>query len=146
MKFFCFLMLVAGTAFANDAALLHCRSIPEASERLACYDGLIIAIDGGKQAAQAQSPLQNSGQFGAEPPPNKAEPQAIESQIPGRFEGWQPNSRIQLGNGQVWQVSDGSSADYALQDPKVIVRRGMLGAYYLEIEGANRAPRVKRVK
>ena len=55
---------------------------------------------------------------------------AIESQIPGRFEGWQPNTRIRLANGQVWQVTDGSSRIYDVNNPKVEIRRGMLGAFY----------------
>ena len=31
-------------------------------------------------------------------------------------------------------------------DPKVTIRRGALGAFYLDIEGDNRSPRVKRVQ
>ena len=49
-------------------------------------------------------------------------------------------------NGQVWQVSDGSSASYYLRDPKVTVRRALLGGFDIEIDGARRSPRVQRVE
>jgi len=71
---------------------------------------------------------------------------AIESQIPGRFEGWQPNTIIRLANGQVWQVNDGSSGTNYVDNPKVRVRHGVFSAYYLEIEGTNRSPRVTRLQ
>jgi hypothetical protein len=58
---------------------------------------------------------------------------AIESTIPGHFDGWYPNRRIRLANGQVWQVADGSSRVYDLDNPKVTIRRGVLGAFYLDL-------------
>ncbi|MCX7171744.1 MAG: hypothetical protein NTY41_16090 [Proteobacteria bacterium] len=151
MKSLLFLMLIAGTALANDAALKQCRGIPEATARLACYDAIVITPVEARQAIPAQSPAaqpspQAPGQFGMESQAYKTELQTIESHIPGRFEGWQANSRLQLANGQVWQISDDSSATYDLQDPKVKIRRGMLGAFYLEIEGKNRSPKVRRLK
>ena len=80
---------------------------------------------------------------------NRASPvtvDAIESYIPGRFEGWQPKSNIQLANGQVWQVMDDTSRYLLLTDAKVRIRRGALGAFYLEFEKSNHSPRVRRVK
>lgn len=153
MKTFLVLTLFAGVALADDAALLRCRGIPEASARLVCYDALVVSPVQGKQPASMPSPVpprspvsQAPEPFGMEGQAYKEELQSIESHIQGTFEGWQANSKIQLANGQVWQVSDGSSATYDLQDPKVKVRRGLLGAFYLEIEGKNRSPRVKRLK
>jgi hypothetical protein len=70
----------------------------------------------------------------------------MESTIPGRFEGWGPNSRFKLANGQVWQVVDGSSAIVYRDSPKVVVRRGMMGGFFLEIENSNRSPRVRRIQ
>ena len=72
--------------------------------------------------------------------------EAIESHIPGHFEGWEPRSRIRLANGQIWQISDDSRRYHDIQNPKVSVRRGALGAFYLEIEGTNSSPRVKRLQ
>lgn len=71
---------------------------------------------------------------------------SIESTIPGHFDGWYPNRRVRLANGQVWQVADGSTRLYDLNDPKVTIRRGVLGAYYLDLTVDNRAIRVRRVE
>ena len=48
-------------------------------------------------------------------------------------------------NGQVWQVTDGSSI-YDLVNPKVMIRRGMFSALYLNIDGDNRTVRVRRIQ
>ena len=143
-------LLLSSAALADDAALLRCRGIAEASARLACYDALpLTAGEGGAgQAAakQGSQPLPPE-QFGLEeklaPAPGV---DAIESQIPGRFEGWQPNTIIRLANGQVWQVADVSSRVYDVNNPKVEIRRGMMGAFYLNIAGDNRTVRVKRIQ
>ena len=61
-------------------------------------------------------------------------------------EGSGPRTRFKLANGQVWQVTDDSSAAYNLLNPQVTVRRAAFGSFVLEIEGANRTPRVRRVE
>ncbi|MBL8329174.1 MAG: hypothetical protein JNJ71_10010 [Rubrivivax sp.] len=71
---------------------------------------------------------------------------AIRSRIPGPFEGWQAGTRFRLANGQVWQVSDGSSAFYRLRDPAVTIKRGALGSFVLDVEGVNQPIRVRRVE
>ena len=72
--------------------------------------------------------------------------QDIRSSIVGVVEGWDRNTRFRLANGQVWQVADDSSAAYYLRDPKVIIKRALLSGFEMEIEGARRAPRVRRVE
>jgi hypothetical protein len=85
--------------------------------------------------------------FGMEARAPSAQLAAIESHIPGTFYGWGPNTRIQLANGQVWQVTgDEGSRSMQLQNPKVRVRRGAMGAFYLEFEAHNHVPRVRRVQ
>ena len=144
------LLLLSSAALADDAALLRCRGIAEASARLACYDALPLTPGEGKagQAAAKQgSQPPTAEQFGLEEQLAPKSPvDAIESQIPGRFEGWQPNTSIRLANGQVWQVTDGSSRMYDLVNPKVEIRRGVLGAFYLNIYGDNRTVRVRRLQ
>ena len=70
----------------------------------------------------------------------------VDSRIRGRFQGWRPNQRIELENGQVWRIADDSEALYELQDPKVTVHRGLFGAYFLEIEGVPFQVRVVRAR
>ena len=157
MKSLCLLLLVSTTALADDAGLLRCRAIGDSAARLACYDALVVpsASPGAATAtpvpsrpqAQPAPRASTTEQIGLEYRKEAAALDAIESAIPGRFDGWGPNENIRLANGQVWQVTDGSSgALRATQDPKARIRRGALGAFYLEIEGTNRSPRVKRLQ
>ena len=144
------LLLLSSAALADDAALLRCRGIAEASARLACYDALPLTATDGKAGQAAAKPANQpltAEQFGLEEQLAPKSPvDAIESQIPGFFEGWQPNTRIRLANGQVWQVTDGSSRIYDVNNPKVEIRRGMMGAFYLNLEGDNRTVRVRRLQ
>ena len=144
------LLLLSSAALADDAALLRCRGIADASARLACYDALPVTageVSAGQAAAKQDNQPPTPEQFGLEaklaPAPGV---DAIESQISGRFEGWQPNTKIQLANGQVWQVTDGSSRTYDVNNPKVEIRRGMMGAFYLNIAGDNRTVKVRRIQ
>jgi hypothetical protein len=164
MKMLYLLLLTSSVAMADDAGLLRCRGIADPSARLACYDALVPAAAEAKPAqaevkpAQAevkpgqvevkpaQAEVSPADRFGLERQGNKAEPDTIESSIPGRFDGWRPKAIIRLANGQLWQISDDSNGAYSFDNPKVKVRRGVFGAFYLEIEGANRSPRVIRLQ
>ena len=98
----------------------------------------------GAPPASPQASLESS--FGMEGRAPADQLPAIESHIPGTFRGWGQGSQITLANGQVWQVVDEGGRRMQLQDPKVRVRRGMMGAFYLEFEAHNYAPRVRRVR
>ena len=165
-----FLALVAasGWAAADDAALRRCRAIAEPTARLACYDAITVPPRPTGQAAPATAPgtAPQSGRAPAELPAAAAAPPAerfgleektaraaeaqrldrIESHIPGTFHGWRPNARIRLANGQVWQVVDDSSVPMLKENPRVVVRRGLLSNFFMDIEGDNRSPRVRRVQ
>ena len=114
------LSLLATSAAAQESALRSCRAIAAAAERLACYDAISL-------------------------PASNEPPKVIETSIAGPFRGWWPKEKITMTNGQVWQVIDGSTGAVNLTDPKVTIRRDLIGGYHLEIEGANVYPRVKQV-
>ena len=146
MKAMLLLLSISGVALADDAALLRCRGIADTSARLACYDALVVPTPEEK-ARQVETSQRERFGLGRQLDKDKAtEPEAIESTIPGHFEGWFPGASIRLANGQVWQVNDGSSGVHYIDNPKVRVRHGVFSAYYLEIEGTNRSPRVQRVQ
>jgi len=156
-------------AQAQDS-LQRCRALTDNAARLACYDALAdaarapaaaakpaapapvvapapVAAPAAKVAAAAPPASARSGEavFGL---PEKRQPdrvESVDSTLADNFGGWGPNSRIKLANGQVWQVIDGSSVDLPLKARKVSVKRGALGSYYLDIEGLNTSPRVRRV-
>ena len=166
-------LLAALPAWSDDAGLKRCRELADARARLACYDALPLAgtsarapapvaptapapaapASPARAAAAAPaappglSPEAREARFGIE---QKAVAQeelpAIQSYIPGLFEGWRPNMRIRLANGQVWQIADDSGRMMERHDPKVTVRRAALGAFFLDFEGDNRSPRVRRVQ
>jgi len=127
-------LLLSSTAFAADNELQRCRAIADATARLGCYDAL---------AASPAAALALAPPVAAKPAAPAAE--EVESQIIG-FDGWTPRTKFKLANGQVWQVADDSSGFYALKDPKVKVHRAAFGSFLMEIDGAGRMPRVRRVE
>ena len=81
------------------------------------------------------------------PNPNAPVPwDSVVSSVGPSFSGWGPNSRIRLANGQVWLVVDGTSVALPEGSRKVSVKRGALSSYYLDFEGLNTSPRVRRVE
>ncbi len=156
---------------AGESDVQRCRALTADAARLACYDTLFgrpgspataaAAAPAAAAAAAASTakPATAVSPAAATPAPapdatvatfglpQPAAPvDAISSHIPGRFTGWEPNDRITLANGQVWQITDRSRGAYQLQDPKVSVRKGAMGSFFLEIEGQNQSPRVRRVQ
>lgn len=140
-------LAVSFPAFAQGSSLQACRAIADAGARLACYDALPLPAATPAAAPAASAPAATAqSNFGLEAKAVQKAPDAIDSHIEGRFEGWSDKTRIKLANGQVWQVSDGSHAYLNLTNPKVRVRRGLFGAFFLDIEGTGRSPRVRRVE
>ena len=142
-----FMICFSAAALADDGGMLRCRGLADAVARLACYDALPLPSVAAKTTLSPgviapQTPVQ----FGLESKAYKTELDLIESRIVGKFEGWNAGSRIKLENGQVWQVSDDTSRFMDFNNPKVVVRRGALGVFYLEIDGTNHSPKVKRVQ
>jgi lipoprotein-anchoring transpeptidase ErfK/SrfK len=152
--------LSAGAAVADDAAMLKCRALSDTVRRLACYDA--IPVDGVAAAAQAPAPAaaatpalaapaaSTEQGFGLRPVVKKqkdVEPESIRSTVVGRFDGWAPGAIITLTNGQVWKVTDDTDAVLPImQNPPVQITRGLLGAYFLQVEGHANSARVARVK
>jgi hypothetical protein len=164
------LLLAAGSAVADDAALLRCRALSDVAARVACYDAIPLAAP---RTVAASAPASAPAATGAALTPATApavpavpaepawtalpvkaaakaepakQPDTVETSIEGNFLGWVPNQRIRLANGQIWRVEDGSTEDTNLHNPKAVLRKGLLGAVYLDIEGAYRAPKVRRVQ
>src|SRR4051812_48280917 len=139
--------MLIGAALAAAAPAVHaaagdtlatCRAIQEAAARLACYDGLPMmapplgapppAPVAPRPAAAAPSTSQSDASRFGLPATTRPEPiESVESRIEGHFAGWYAGSRIQLANGSVWQVTDGSSRFADVDNPRVTVRRGTMG-------------------
>ncbi|RJG09536.1 hypothetical protein [Massilia cavernae] len=147
MRLFFALLLASGTALADDGSILRCRDIGDAAKRLACYDAIAIAITPGAKpvaATPAQARHAAEKSFGLVKKEDEIE--AIQSHIPGSFDGWESRQHIKLANGQVWQIVDDSTGVVYGKDLKVTVERGAMGAMYLQIEGTRKSPKVRRVQ
>ena len=129
------LLFVSSAALADDSAVLKCRALPEAAGRLACYDAMPLGAAPGAN-------------FGSETIKKKPDelPAAMDSTVAGEFDGWGPNSRIKLANGQVWRIIDDSSAVLPRRsDTKVRIARNVFGTMFLSVEGTNQSAKVRRV-
>lgn len=169
-----FAVSVSTTVMAADADLLRCRALTDASAKLACYDAIPVgAAAGGQTAAAARHPQQASAtpampaaaaaRTTATPAATATDREAtfglsasqlrktdqqdgVESTLVGTFSGWSPTTTFRLANGQTWRVADDSSASlYSREAPRVAIKRNFFGTYFLEVEGVNQAPRVRRL-
>jgi hypothetical protein len=72
------------------------------------------------------------------------------TKITGEFRGWSNGTRFQLENGQVWRVID--TPEYYvpkskyLVAPAVALTPGLLGGWYLQVEGQSPRAKVQQVK
>ena len=142
------LMFASGAALADDAAVLKCRTLPDAASRLSCYDAMPLA--GAPVPATATAPAVASEQnFGLRPAVQRkteAQPEVVRSTVVGEIGGWSPGTRITLANGQVWRVVDGDAVLPIMRNPQAEVSRGLMGAYFLQVAGHTSAARVTRVQ
>jgi hypothetical protein len=165
----CTLMLSLPAIAQAPSDLQRCRALKDNAARLACYDAIPVSATapaasaaapaagstaaaapvGGNAAASnaatAYAP-QTPDQFGLERQQSQVLVKAVDARIVGQFDGWEPNQRFTLDNGQVWQVSDDSRGAGYKTNPKVRITRGTFGTFFMEIEGVNAAPRVKRLR
>jgi hypothetical protein len=143
-------------ANASDDAVKRCRQIGDAAPRLACYDAIqlgkvapVAAAVAAPAAAPAAAPKAPSKaeDFGLAKKAPAAETDVIESQTATSIDGWNSGQVIALANNQKWQIIDGSSAFLGKSlVRKVKIRRGRLGGFFMEFEGLNQTPRVKRIE
>jgi hypothetical protein len=146
------LWMQAAHADVDEIGFLRCRPIADAGARLACYDAVKL-LPPSSAAPRPDAPVMPVeilpvpaiALFGMEHQTDQ-QVKEVSSRIIGSFEGWGPRSKFRLENGQVWQISDDSNAVYSLKSPKVRISRAVLSGFEMEIEGAKRAPRVKRLE
>lgn len=70
----------------------------------------------------------------------------VSARLVGRFTGWTAGTVLALDDGSRWRVTDGSYHAYpAVDAPRVTVRPGVAGAWYLRVEGQAAVAPVRRV-
>lgn len=154
-------LLGAAAAHAAPSSLevefAKCRALGEASARYACYDAIPLPTPSMAKApaaatAPAPAPVAGSARavemekFGLIEKSRPDEVLNIQSQVDKDFDGWRPNQRIRLANGQVWQVADDSNGFVGSKHRNVTIRKGAMGAFYLEFDGTSSSLRVRRLQ
>ena len=76
---------------------------------------------------------------------NSEEP--IVANIVGEFDGFRRGKRYRLDNGQVWeQIDTASLAGVRRTNPAVRIKPGLLGAWWLKLDGYNTQAKVQRIE
>ncbi|GHE31894.1 hypothetical protein ACFOED_07655 [Vulcaniibacterium thermophilum] len=72
----------------------------------------------------------------------------IRSAIVGSFRGWSSGDVLRLENGQRWRVVDTPPMAIrgSLENPKVTIAPGFMGAWYLQVDGHSPKAKVKPVE
>ena len=71
----------------------------------------------------------------------------IEANVVGEFTGFGSRKRYTLDNGQVWQQVDSATlAGVRKDNPRVRIRPGALGAWWMSVDGYNTQAKVQRVE
>lgn len=68
------------------------------------------------------------------------------SKAVGQFGFWERGQRVELENGQVWQVVDDDELYYKVTNPEVTIEKGLLGSHYLHLDGISKSVKVKRIR
>ena len=72
--------------------------------------------------------------------------EAVTGRIKGSFSGWTPGTNLELDDGQVWRVVDGSLYTNRVDSPAVRIEPGLVGSWYLQVEGRTNRAKVRRVR
>ena len=71
----------------------------------------------------------------------------IRAVLPGNFNGFAKGRQYTLDNGQVWEQTDAASLSGARgNDRNVRITPGLMGVWYLQVDGFNTRAKVRRVK
>ncbi|MBS0575793.1 MAG: hypothetical protein JSS45_05135 [Proteobacteria bacterium] len=70
----------------------------------------------------------------------------ITSTITGDFRGWQGGTTFTLDNGQVWHQIEADQFSIRLKNPTVTITPGLMGTWFLRVEGYGSSTKVERIK
>jgi hypothetical protein len=145
-------LMASSAALADDTAMRACRTVTESDARLNCYDKIELGTATASRPAAPAPALTPQQSFGlpAAPLAVQARPEkidSIDSTIVGNFDGWGPATTFKLANGQRWKIVDGSEAILPNSDHQHIkIKRNFLGTLFMEVQGSNQSPKVRRVE
>ena len=79
------------------------------------------------------------------PTPEKAGP--VQAHVQGSFTGFTGHTQLTLDNNQVWQQSDSTRVScMSSENPKIAIRRSLMGNWMAAVDGCNDTAPITRVK
>ena len=152
------LLTASSTATADEPfadAVLDCRPLESAEQRLQCYDDIVDgyapsgAVAAGTMATAAAASVEGEDPedaFGLPPEQDDSEElrqiEATIVKITPISAGW---VSIVLDNGHQWRQTNNSTIPLSVGD-EVLILRGIMGSHTLTKEGNSRSMKVKRVQ
>ncbi len=142
-----------------EQALLACKQEENALKRLVCFDNVASAISNNEApvaefktspSSSSASPVVRAPQsaedkFGLEHKREREkELDSIVSEVVAISESKRGDITITLKNGSKWRQVESSSLRIK-KGSKVEIKRGVLGAFYLGVQGLSRQMKVKRI-
>jgi len=64
----------------------------------------------------------------------------------GNFRYWREGQRIELENGQVWEITNDTNLFFKANNPRVKIEKGFFSSFYMHIDGVSQSLRVRRVR
>lgn len=120
---------------------VRCAAIPDASERLRCYDAA---------AAQAKDALTPQPADFGKPVPRVSEPAQLTANVREFWRTTRGLAVFVLDNGQTWRQLDGDGSRILEPTPgttlRVTIEHGLLDSYNLMIDGRNGLIKVRRIQ
>ncbi|MGY1521359.1 hypothetical protein [Luteimonas sp. A482] len=99
------------------------------------------AVEQAREEGRKEVVTENRGffHFGSQEP--------IEASIAGEFAGFGSGRRYTLDNGQVWEQTDSATLSGVRKtNPKVRIKPGVMGVWWLRIDGYNTQAKVQRIE
>lgn len=114
---------------------------PEELARLNAW----LAANGLAAPVAAAAPAQAEDRRGFR---ERLDTREISARVAGTFTGWAGVTEITLDNGQVWRVTDANSRlrTGPVESPRVTLRAGALGGWWMIVEGFNTRAPVERIR
>ncbi len=130
---------LSAAELANLNAWLERRV--EARTRTAVDEAVAKATEQAREEGRKEVVQKNRGffDFGSDEP--------IVSTIRGEFNGFGSGRKYQLDNDQLWEQIDAAQLSGVRKtNPKVTIKPGLLGVWWMKIDGYNTQAKVRRIK
>jgi len=129
------ILLAAAASAAGETDLQRCAEIPDDKLRLSCFD----ALASGRRSVPEELFGRPAGRIAP------STPEALDSRITALERTPRGRAVLHLANGQVWRLQESDHIQLRGEQLPVRIRKGMLGAFYLQVGGKGRSYRVQRV-